>query len=355
VPQRLEGGSEGASRRLGYQPALDGVRAVAIALVLSYHAFNWPPGGFLGVHLFFVLSGFLITALLLQEWDAKGSISLRHFYRRRVLRLAPALVALLVTYSLVQVLRRIAGNSTLELGTAMKGVLISAFYVSNVFQAAGYVIATPIIHLWSLATEEQFYLLWPFLLLFGLRLGVRRRVLEFFLVGAIALVVINRVFWALSGAPTERLYFAPDTSFDAILIGCLLGLWFVSGRTPRVFYWTLLLPFLLATGLLIFFVASWEGSLLKRGLETAPLVFAGKISYSLYLWHLMALNAVRGSAGPVAGLVFAVAIATASYYLIELPFLRKKAQDRAEVERRPPERRRRLPSVRRERRAVGAR
>jgi peptidoglycan/LPS O-acetylase OafA/YrhL len=368
-------------------PALDGARAFAITLVLLYHAFDWPPGGFLGVHVFFVLSGFLITALLVQEWNEKGAISLGHFYRRRALRLLPALAALLVTYSLIQVVRRVAFNPSLELGTALKGVLVSAFYVSNVFQAAGYVVATPLIHLWSLATEEQFYLLWPFVLLVCLRLGIRPRGLELFLIASIALVVANRAFWALSGARTERLYFAPDTSFDAILIGCLLGIWFAMRRTPRPlrsrslvrwaafpaglfvlatvvlsrnddrdFYLVLMLPFLAATGLLVLLVSFWDaGSLLARVLETPPLVFVGKISYSLYLWHLLALGAIRSTAGPVAGLALAFLVATASYFFIELPFLRVKARNRAELERRPPERPPAVLPRQREQPAVGAR
>jgi peptidoglycan/LPS O-acetylase OafA/YrhL len=140
-------------RRLGYVPALDGVRGVAIALVVLWHAFHVPAGGFLGVHVFFVLSGFLITALLLQEWHGTGSISLRHFYFRRALRLFPALAAMLLAYTAIQVARELARPSALDLSTALKGVLYSAFYVSNVVQASGVVLGVPISHLWSLATE----------------------------------------------------------------------------------------------------------------------------------------------------------------------------------------------------------
>ena len=86
----------GEARRLGYRPALDGVRGIAIAIVVSFHAFGWPAAGTLGVDLFFVLSGFLITSLLIQEWDRKGTISLKDFYIRRALRLMPALALLLI-------------------------------------------------------------------------------------------------------------------------------------------------------------------------------------------------------------------------------------------------------------------
>jgi peptidoglycan/LPS O-acetylase OafA/YrhL len=358
-----EGGSP--AWRLGYQPALDGVRALAILPVVVFHAFEWPDGGVLGVHIFFVLSGFLITTLLLQEWNRTGSISLPHFYLRRALRLFPALAVMLAAYVAVQVARELVIEpEALDLRAALEGVLYSVFYVSNVVQASGTVLAVPLVPLWSLATEEQFYLLWPFLLVLALRLRSRPRALEALLIGAIVLIVAHRVRLSLSDASVERLYFAPDTSFDTILIGCLFAVWFVSGRVPRplrsasvlrwawlpaaafvvatifatsnrspAMYWGFLLPFSLAVALVVLTVVADRSSAPARLLALPPLVFLGRISYSLYLWHLLVIYfGQRVGIHESVGVVLAVVAATASYYLVERPFLRIKRRDRAEVE-----------------------
>jgi peptidoglycan/LPS O-acetylase OafA/YrhL len=356
-------------RRLGYVPALDGIRGVAITLVVLWHAFHQPVGGFLGVHVFFVLSGFLITTLLLQEWDGKGSIALGHFYFRRGLRLLPALVAMLLAYTGIQAARALVLEpGALDLSTALKGVGYSAFYISNVVQASGVVLGVTISHLWSLATEEQFYLLWPFVLVLALRAGAGRRAITIGLGAAIALVAANRLYLTLADAPRARLYFAPDTTFDAILVGCLLGLWFASGRLPRplrsrrvvlwatlpalayaavvvaaagiesrTLYAVLLLPFVVASAVLVL-AAVMEGSPVARVLAVRPLVFVGRISYSLYLWHTMALVFGRDLLGlpSLGGVALGVAVAAVSYYAIERPFLRLKARDRAAVERPSP-------------------
>jgi peptidoglycan/LPS O-acetylase OafA/YrhL len=356
---------ESAARRLGYQPALDGIRALAIVPVVVFHAFNWPDGGVLGVHIFFVLSGFLITTLLLQEWNRVGSISLPHFYFRRALRLFPALAAMLGAYVLIQAARELVIEpEALDLRAALEGVLYSVFYISNIVQASGTILAVPLVPLWSLATEEQFYLLWPFVLVAALRLGLRRPVLEGFLLGAIALIVAHRVRLSLSDFSVERLYFAPDTSFDTILIGCLFGLWFVSGRIPRplrspsirawawipaallivvtilvtsnrdpAMYWGFLLPFSVAVGIVTLTVVLDRESPLARVLGVAPLVFLGRISYSLYLWHLLVIYfGQRVGIHESVGVGLALVAASASYFLIERPFLRIKRRDRAEVE-----------------------
>jgi peptidoglycan/LPS O-acetylase OafA/YrhL len=147
--------------RLGHVPALDGIRGLAIALVVSMHAFGFPAGGFIGVDLFFVLSGFLITTLLLEEVEATGRISLRDFYERRVRRLLPALLVLLIVYSVVEAAR---GRSVLP---AVAGL----FYFSN-FSNFLHLTAwrtNALDHLWSLAEEEQFYLVWPPILILLVR------------------------------------------------------------------------------------------------------------------------------------------------------------------------------------------
>jgi len=349
------------SLRLGYVPALDGVRAVAITLVVVWHAFHWPVGGFLGVHVFFVLSGFLITTLLLEERRDRGRISLRHFYLRRALRLFPALFVFLAAYSCVQTVRALMLEHTVDLSTSLKGVLYGLFYVSNVVQAGGLVLGVPISHLWSLATEEQFYVLWPLVLVAALSLGASRRSLIGVLAVAVAVLAAHRLQLTLSDAPRERLYFAPDMTFDPILVGCVAGVLYVAGRRldarrwsvatavavgiaaacvvtfdieSRALYAWALVAFSGAVALALLRFVSAADAALPRALAAPPVVFLGRISYSLYLWHPLTIDLTRKViAVPVVfALPIAVALATASYYLVERPFLRLKRRDRARVE-----------------------
>jgi len=364
----------GEQRRLGYRPALDGVRAVAIASVLGFHAVEHPSGGFLGVHVFFVLSGFLITTLLLEEWNTKGSISLRHFYRRRALRLLPALAFALVGFAVVATFLIATGRADkfLTAGSAIKGALFGAFYISNVAQAAGTTLPGSIGHLWSLATEEQFYVLWPIALVVALRAGASRRALGMGLVGAIAVLAGHRLEMALRGVPQQRMYFGPDGSFDLLLVGCLAGVVLTSAdaatreRLARILrivwipaagvcaalllrshiwdrsvYEGLLLVFGIAVACLLLTVVLDERSLPARVLGFGPLVYLGKISYGVYLWHQIVLAGglipfsigfyVRGGIG----IALSLAIASVSYRFVERPFLQRKRRDRIEVEQAP--------------------
>ncbi len=338
--------------RLGYRPALDGIRAIAIALVVSWHAFGRPAGGFLGVHVFFALSGFLITTLLLQEWGRRGSISLSRFYQRRALRLFPALVVMLGTYTAVQLGRAyVLGTEGLDVSTSMKGVLYSALYVSNIVQAHGTVLGDPISHLWSLAAEEQFYIVWPCVLLLALRAGAGRRAIGLGLTALVAFLWLHRFQLAHAGADQRRLYFAPDTTFDAILVGCLAGVAFRGGVPRRALgvaaalallvvaaivavvdigyrplYRELMAVFAVSAAVLVLAASVETRSLLARALSLPPLVFLGQISYSLYLWHPMVLSFGDKLLGipRAAGVVISVGVAASSYFLVERPFLRLK-------------------------------
>ena len=351
--------------RLGYRPELDGVRAAAILPVVFFHAYARPEGGFLGVDIFFVLSGFLITTLLLQEWRESGRISLRHFYLRRALRLLPALFAALAGYLAYTAATAFTGKThdPGRLGHAAESAAYGALYVSNVILAIGSPhVNTAVSHLWSLATEEQFYLVWPLALVLLLRGGASRLRLSWVLVAAIAILFADRTVLDLHGASHARLYYAPDAHFDGLLVGCLAGVLFVYDRVPALlrsprflalagppllagiaamFAVTniraealplgLLTAFAVGVGLLLLAVVEHPGSLLARVLRLAPLVFVGKISYALYLWHNIMLVAFQH--GPVAvKVVLSFAAAIASYYVVELPFLRLKRRDRARVD-----------------------
>jgi len=334
VPSRPEAFSPNS--KLGYIPALDGLRALAITLVVMHHAFDWPAGGWLGVDLFFVLSGFLITTLLIER---RGRESVPSFYRRRALRLLPALCSLLAV--------------ALAIDRSLFGAFAGLAYFSNFLMAAGHPPELPnsFSHLWSLAAEEQFYIVWPFVLYGALRFGLR---VSFSIAALTALgsTLLALVLFA-EGASGYRLFYAPDTRAAPILVGCALALGLqlrplllrrleipalallvalvltmdyvnLSVSGPPV------LLFALASAVLI--VRALHSSLITRVLSLGPFVFLGRISYALYLWH-WPLFVWLGVAGgfelldfPVIGL--AVLLAIASYYLVERPFLRLKGSTR---------------------------
>jgi peptidoglycan/LPS O-acetylase OafA/YrhL len=216
--------------RLGYRPELDGLRGLAIALVVAFHAFGWPPGGTVGVDLFFVLSGFLISTLLLEEHHATRTISICNFYVRRARRLFPALAALLAPFVFLVIVGAAVGS--FQTRTAV-GIGAALTYTSNIVVAVDpSAVPAAMIHLWSLAAEEQFYVLWPLALVVLLRLGGLR-----FLVGGLgvllAVAIFHRLELVAGGASIERLYYGPDTHADALLIGSAFGCLFVGRRLPR--------------------------------------------------------------------------------------------------------------------------
>jgi peptidoglycan/LPS O-acetylase OafA/YrhL len=323
--------------RLGYEPALDGVRGVAILLVIGNHYLGIL-GGTLGVDLFFVLSGFLITTLLLEEREAHaGRIDISRFYVRRARRLLPALITMLAVYLTVE---RALGRDALRVVSEL------GLYTGNAFRAFTSVPPTGLEHLWSLATEEQFYLLWPVILL---ALARTRRAFPW-LVALIAVAMAYRLALAAAGASHFRLYFGPDTHDDGLLLGAAaavlrrrgwtpgentasfglvlvaLGI-VVRGAVPDPYarWWDALgLPiFELGTVALIAAAAAPTG--VQRLLRVKPLVWLGAISYSLYLWHLPLLWWLPREHSLALALAFAAA--WLSYRFVEQPFLRRPARE----------------------------
>src|SRR5215203_2186902 len=218
--------------RLPYSPGLDGLRALAVIAVLLYHAdLSWIPGGFLGVEVFFVISGYLITALLLAEWHQKGTINLKDFWMRRARRLLPALYVLLVV-SLAFAVVFLPG----EVARLRDDVLAAFGYVTNWYLIFGHVsyfeaVGRPSLlqHLWSLAVEEQFYLLWPPVLALALAVGAsrlrRRRALTVALAGAVASAVAMALLYA-PGVDPSRIYYGTDTRSTGLLCGAAVAfLW----------------------------------------------------------------------------------------------------------------------------------
>lgn len=221
--------------RLPYLPGLDGMRAVAVIAVLVYHAgAAWLPGGFLGVDVFFVLSGYLITSLLLAEWRARGRVDLKRFWLRRARRLLPALYLVLaatLAYAVVFLPEEVAGlreDVLAALGYVTNWYLI--FANESYFEAVGR--PSLLKHLWSLAVEEQFYLLWPLVFL-GTAAAWRRRRAFFVAAGGAAASALLMAALYVPDADPSRVYYGTDTRASALLIGAALAFVWAPWRTGR--------------------------------------------------------------------------------------------------------------------------
>jgi peptidoglycan/LPS O-acetylase OafA/YrhL len=337
----------------GYRPALDGLRAIAITAVVLYHTGSLVPAGYLGVDLFFVLSGFLITSLLLGEWAGRGTVDLQSFYRRRALRLLPALFFLLAIFLAVSAIFFVDARS---LWKDVFGVAAGIGYFSNIAmmgEPTTRAMPEALRHLWSLATEEQFYLLWPPVLFFFLR-GRVRLALDVVAAG-VALTTLRQLQLYVDGASWQRMEFGVDTRSVSILVGCVFALALALPRRPwlprsrwlelvavacvlgflfvdlgRALFAGPLLVFAVCCGVLIVRALD-DRSRLASVLSLGGLVFLGRISYSLYLWHLpvfiaFGINRQQLELTAVPAVGVALALAVASYYLIELPFLRRKGR-----------------------------
>jgi peptidoglycan/LPS O-acetylase OafA/YrhL len=218
--------SKAAGGWLPYLPALDGLRAIAILGVLLYHAgLGWAPGGFLGVEVFFVISGYLITSLLLAEWRQRGRIAFTAFWLRRARRLLPALfllIAVTLAFAVVFLPDEVAGlrsDTLAALGYVTNWYLI--FSHKPYFETVG---RPPILqHLWSLAVEEQFYLFWPLLFAAGMRFLRRRRLLVVVLAGAALSTALMAALYQPDADPS-RIYYGTDTRAAGLLIGAALAL-----------------------------------------------------------------------------------------------------------------------------------
>jgi len=308
-----------------YMPGLDGLRALAVLAVIAFHEqFTWASGGLLGVGIFFTLSGFLITSLLIEQWSSRGSIKLGDFWLRRARRLLPALFVML---ALVTAWITIADRARLA---SLRGAVgAAAGYFSNWYLIAKnqsyfarFAPPAPLDHLWSLAVEEQFYLLWPILLIGGLVLVRRlsKQAPRWLILPTIALSLAS--IFAMShlytpGADPTRVYEGTDTRAFGLLVGAILALAWPTGRavkpgrvafrvlvdvagvaglaTIAVLIWRLgeYSAFAYRGGLVLLSVATvavvattaCPGSLVGLALGWRPLRWIGARSYGIYLWH----------------------------------------------------------------------
>lgn len=331
-------------RRLGYQPALDGIRGLAVLAVMGAHA-SVPGtllGGFVGVELFFVLSGFLITNLLVEEHRLTGTISLRAFYVRRCRRLLPALGLFLVAMSFVAVVIHPVSS-----GPMLRGIASSATYLTNIARTQS-VDLGPLNHLWSLAVEEHFYIVWPAVLALVLWRRGERAALAVAVAGIVASSLLREL---LLKAGWDRVYNGSDTRASGLLVGCcaalvladrpavrhaqaavvaggLLLVWSTAGYGPALtdpFRGGLALIDLASALMLVGLVSTRDRT--TACLSWRPLVHVGRLSYGLYLWHvpvLASLGALNGHRlrAPHAALGFALSFGAAevSMRLVESRF-----------------------------------
>jgi peptidoglycan/LPS O-acetylase OafA/YrhL len=347
--------------KLGHRPELDSLRGISILLIYIHHLYHPVlPAGFLGLDIFFVLSGFLITSLLVEEWKRESSISLKDFYIRRILRLMPALflVVLIIGCFALIVLDKKTATETYQ------GIWLTLSSVSNWFYAFRYFSLKNAFGItWSLAIEEQFYLTWPLFLSLALRFRLQRRWILYILILSIAIIPLHRKILVAQGADVFRLYFGSDTRADGLLIGCLVGLLVSWNLLPHNKRSAVCMKFLPAVGVIFFgylvsypswtdlllyqyggftlvslSVASflimlilWPPKIVLSVLNFTPLVWIGRISYGLFLWHwpirwfIYQKKAMPTSTEQlVAVVVLSLLVSTLSYHFVEKPFLRLK-------------------------------
>jgi peptidoglycan/LPS O-acetylase OafA/YrhL len=351
---------EQRSAPLPHLPALDGVRGFALIGMLLFHGgFAWAKGGFLSVSTFFTLSGFLITNLLVREWEKNNNIALLKFWGRRLRRLMPAALAAIALIGIVwwrigtpEQLSSLRGDMLSSLGYMANWHLWSTgVSYGNLFSQP-----TPLQHFWSLAVEEQFYLVFPIVVVVLMRVGGRRLLAGVCVIAAFASLAL---MW-LQRADFDRIYYGTDTRVAELLFGVLLAIWW-SGRARNTASRTRMEPFfdgaaVLALGAIIIawhsvheaspqlakggfplyavmstilvYVCTRAGWM-SRVMSNGFLRWAGLTSYGLYLYHwpvftLLSPDRTGISLAPlfVIRMVVTIALALASYYLLEMPVRR---------------------------------
>lgn len=343
--------------KLSYNPALDGLRGVAILLVILSHA-HVPmfDGAFFGVDIFFVLSGFLITSLLLAEWRTNGQLDYWRFYCRRFYRLMPALLLFLAAYMLL------APILWPDLTDVYSDALWSALYLAD-YGIAFFDRPGTLLHMWSLSVEEHFYLIWPVALAVVLRRTHKGGALEgstWKVIAAFWLIAtLWRAFWVGQEQPFYTIFFRFDTRVSGLLAGALLAAVLIErpamvdalAKRMRYALWLpLMVPILMSMAwddynallwgmtlvecaAVVVLVAilparSFHAGLVADMLSTPMLVHLGRVSYGVYLWHYPVVRYLRAHYDwpvvVVLGTSISVGLAALSYYSIERWALRQR-------------------------------
>jgi peptidoglycan/LPS O-acetylase OafA/YrhL len=332
-----------------FRPDIEGLRGIAILLVLLFHAgLPWTPGGFVGVDVFFVISGFLITGKLWRESQQPGGLNITRFYAWRIRRLLPAALVAVALIALVGLLLA-APLDRSELaadGAASALSLANMRFIGSVDYFAATSSPSPFLHFWSLSVEEQFYLVWPALIvLLTWRGGGSRRLIAALLIGVVASFALS--MWLTDASPARAFYLLPTRVWQ-LGVGGLLALIGVMGTSRRAgaLAWAGLAAVAVAgvaltaempyPGLAALLPTAGAVALLYGGaapsgpvrlLAAAPLRFLGKISYSLYLWHwpllvlpIMFLERALTGVEIVASVAVAIGVSWLSWRFVEQPF-----------------------------------
>lgn len=368
APARAASGRALAKPRrplLGRSLALDGLRGFALIWVVTYHFTSSAgplPGGWVGLDVFFVLSGFLITAMLLDEIRVNGRVSLPLFYARRAFRLLPALFVMLAVWVLVMlafhdttwIAATPGGDGVgdpVDVGAAFGQLGVILGYGVNWIYALELGAGAPLAHLWSLAVEEQFYVVWPFVLLLLLKVPAARRIWPVLAMAAVS-ATLPWIYWD-GGAGNDRIYFGTDTRAVGMLMGAVAALaWHrrrsrgIGSPAAAARAWIgmgLVLGFLLTVGNIplkflagpaIMAVAAMQvipylvdrpQSLMARFYDNSVLVWLGQRSYAVYLWHYLLatwLNPLSPWVGIPVGVTCSLLLAHLSWRFVEAPALR---------------------------------
>lgn len=259
LPLSVSTASETTTSNFRHIPALDGVRGIAILVVMVYHLAylvpSWLPyvgGGFFGVDIFFVLSGFLITSILLGEYENTGRVSLPNFYVRRFLRLMPAFWLFLICIYLLGTYLMPPFEASLVYGR--NDFLYAITYTINWFSASNPGFDSNLNHAWSLSIEEQFYIIWSIVLWKAFAEKRTPRQILFVTLGFIAALCISRAVRAATGTEWRMLYYSTDTRIDALLIGCAASLAFFGRCVSTSFvrsYWFKAICFVAVLGIIV--------------------------------------------------------------------------------------------------------
>jgi peptidoglycan/LPS O-acetylase OafA/YrhL len=328
-------------QRISYIPSLDGIRAFSIISVILYHSFpSYFPGGWAGVDIFFVLSGYLITLTIKNDIYIIDISYIKQFYLKRAVRIIPPFFAMVFIMFPISIIFNV------QAGEYLRAALVSISFMMNWNRAFNLWPQSVLAHSWSLSIEEQFYLIWPIIIIF-----LRRRSYYHWLGAALLAVFLWRCFLVFLGEPFERTYNGFDTHADGLLIGGAIALIGASDRfIEKISYFSVF--YILAISIIIlsvplnsviaqtfgFLCVSLLGALLIISSQKSPILsmlfcnpiasYLGKISYGLYIWHYPLLILFINNVDRMYVIIYIIPTllcSAVSFHFLEKPILRNRA------------------------------